>query len=78
MNSYNYEPLYDTMHKLGIDFDDLKKSAKLGQKTVDKLIAGDRVMISVIAKICLVLGCELSDVVALNYEWDIEHDNKDI
>lgn len=78
MNSFNYDPLYDTMQKLGIDFDDLRKTAKLGQKTVDKLISGDRVMISVVAKICLLLGCELSDVVALNYEWDIEHDNKGI
>ena len=78
MKSFSYNPLYNTMQKLGIDFSDLRKSAKLAPQTVDKLISGERVMISVICKICLVLGCELSDVVALNYEWDIEHDNADV
>ena len=66
------------MKKLGISFDDLRKQAKLVPQTVDKLTNGDRVMISVIAKLCLVLGCDLSDVVGLNYEWDIESDNKEI
>ena len=78
MTSFNYDPLYTTMKKMGISFDDLRKQAKLGPQTVEKLINGDRVMISVIAKLCLVLGCDYSDVVGLNYEWDIENDNKDI
>ncbi len=78
MTSFNYDPLYITMKKMGISFDDLRKQAKLGPKTVEKIINGDRVMISVIAKLCLVLGCDYSDVVGLNYEWDIENDNKDI
>ncbi len=78
MKSFNYEPLYTTMRDMGISFDDLRKQAKLGPQTVEKLINGDRVMISVIAKLCLVLGCDYSDVVGLNYEWDIENDNKDI
>ena len=78
MKSFNYEPLYSLMNKLGISFEDLKKQAKMSQQTIDKIINGDRVMISVVAKICLVLGCDLPDVVGLNYEWDIENDNSDI
>ena len=66
------------MNKLGIDFKCLKKQAQLGESTVEKLINGDRVMISVITKLCIILGCDLNDIVAINYEWDIERDNGEI
>lgn len=71
MDSYphSYAPLFETLDKFGYSLKDLQRKANLADKTMLKIINGDPVMISSICKIAILLGVELSDIVAPNFSW---------
>ena len=67
---YTYEPLFQLLDKLDMTLDDLAEKKVLSAGTIEKIATGQQVMAASVAKICLELGCELNDVIALNYDYD--------
>lgn len=67
---YSFSPLFSLLEKLDLSTDDLIERKILSKNTVDKIVSGQQVMLATVAKICLGLGCDFSDVVELNYDYD--------
>lgn len=67
---YSFAPLFNLLEKLNLSTDDLIKRKILSKNTVDKIVSGQQVMLATAAKICLGLGCDFSDVVELNFDYD--------
>ena len=67
---YTFEPLFDFLEQLDITLDDLVAQNMLLKQTADKIKNGQPVMLSTAAKLCISLGCDMSDIVALNYAYD--------
>lgn len=67
---YSFAPLFGLLEKFDLSTDDLIKRKILSKRTVDKIESGQQVMLATVAKICLGLGCDFSDVVELNYDYD--------
>ena len=67
---YSLEPLFSMLEKLELTPDDLISRKVLSQGTVEKIMGGQQIMLATAAKICLALGCDLTDIVSLNYEYD--------
>lgn len=67
---YSFDPLLDLLEKLNMTPDDLVKGKHLSRSTVEKIINHQQVMLATVAKLCISLGCEFSDVVAINYAYD--------
>ena len=67
---------YKKLFKLMIDKDikrkDLKAMTGLSYATISKLDKGENVQMEVLEKICIKLGCQLSDIAEVsNDEWKI-------
>lgn len=69
MDTFDYSPLFELLSNLGLSLEDFRKRCKLAESTVYKISIGKPIMISSICKICILLGVELSDVIAINYQW---------
>lgn len=67
---YTFEPLFDYLEKLDMTLDDLVIQKILSKSTVEKIANGQNVMTSTLAKLCIELGCEFPDVIAINYAYD--------
>ncbi len=67
---YSFSPLFSLLEKLDLSTDDLVKRKILSKNTVEKIESGQQVMLATVAKICLGLGCDFSDVIELNYDYD--------
>lgn len=67
---YSFEPLFDLLEKLDLTPDDLVTRKTVSQNTIEKIINGQQVMLTTAAKICISLGCDLADIVELNYDYD--------
>ncbi len=50
--------------------DDLVSLQYLSEQTVKKILNGESVSLSTVATLCISLGCELTDIVALNYAYN--------
>ncbi len=64
-----YEFSYDKLWKLLIDLKwkkkDLQKSANLGSAVIAKMGRGASVNLETLAKVCVALHCDLSDIVEI-------------
>ena len=67
---HSYQPLFDTLDKLGYSLEDLQKKARLADSTILKISWGKPIMISSICKIAILLGVDITDIVAPDYTWD--------
>ena len=67
---YSFDPLFDLLEKLEMIPDDLVTRKTVSKITMEKIISGQQVMLATAAKICISLGCDFSDVVELNYDYD--------
>ena len=67
---YSFAPLFNLLEKLEMTPDDLIKSKILSSSTVDKIVSEQQVMLATASKLCLALGCDFSDILELNYNYD--------
>ena len=65
-----YHISYDKLWKLLIDKHmmkkDLQKASSLSSNVITKMGKGESVTLETLAKICIALQCELSDIVEIN------------
>lgn len=69
MDTFDYSPLFELLSRLGLSLEEFRKRCKLAESTCYKITIGKPIMISSLCKICILLGVELADVVAINYDW---------
>ncbi len=67
---YSFSPLFVLLEKLNLSTDDLVTRKILSKSTVEKIETGQQVALASVAKLCLGLGCDFSDVVELNFAYD--------
>lgn len=67
---YSFAPLFNLLEKLEMTPDDLVKRKILASNTVEKIKSGQQVMLVTASKLCLELGCDFSDILELNYDYD--------
>lgn len=58
----NYQPLWDLLDARRIKKTELRNKAGLSSSTMAKLGKNEYVALSVLARICIVLNCQLGDV----------------
>ena len=68
-HTFSYAPLFENLEKLNLEVSDLRKRAHVGDSDIIKLYEGEPLLISTLCKIALSLGLELSDIVAIDYNW---------
>ena len=68
-HTFSYTPLFENLEKFGLAVSDLRKKAHVSDSVIIKLYEGEPVLISILCKIALSLGLELSDVVAIDTSW---------
>lgn len=67
---YSFDPLFCLLNKYDLSMEDLVIRNIISKGTAEKILNGNQVMLSTAAKICIGLGCELSDIVELNYAYN--------
>ena len=67
---YSFTPLFSFLDSLDLTIDDLVKRGIISRGTAEKIMNGEQVMLATAAKICISIGCDLTDIVALNYSYD--------
>ena len=67
---YSFAPLFTLLEEIDMTIEDLIARKIISKSTAGKIATGQQVMIGTVAKICLELGCDFSDVVELNYDFD--------
>ena len=70
--TFSYAPLFKNLERLGLTVYDLRKKTHTSETDILRLLEGKPVTISSLCRIALLLGLELNDVVAMNYDWDYE------
>jgi DNA-binding Xre family transcriptional regulator len=89
---YSFNPLFSLLEDLDLTPDNLVTRKIISRQTLEKIINGQQVMLVTPAKICISLGCELTDIIELNYDfnpaeevddgtqnykpWSLEEENK--
>ena len=61
--AWSYNKLWKLLIDKNMNKTDLKAACKLGPVTVAKMSKGEPVSMDVLEKICIKLGCDISDIV---------------
>ena len=61
----SYNKLWKLLIDNGMNKSDLREKTGLSQSTIAKLVNGENVNVEVLERICLVLKCEIGDIVEL-------------
>lgn len=72
----SYKPLFKLMIDRDIRKGDLVRMSGVAYSTLGKMANGENVNMSVVEKICLVLGCKIEDVVEILPEQPEQHRGK--
>ena len=67
---YTFEPLFDFLAQLDMTLDDLVSHNFLSQRALEKIKNGQPVSLATAAALCISLGCDITDIVALNYAYN--------
>ncbi len=69
---WSYQPLLNLIETRQLDADTLAKSCGMSKDTMAKIMAGEDVKLSTLAKLCLILKCSLDDIVEVHFteEWE--------
>ena len=67
---YTFEPLFEYLEQLDMTPEDLVSQKFLSAETLKKIVNGEPVQLSTAAALCITLGCELPDIVALNFAYN--------
>ena len=67
---YTFEPLFAFLEQLDMTPEDLVSQKILLESTLEKIVNGQPVTLSTVAKLCIYLGCDFSEIVSINYAYD--------
>lgn len=68
----NYNPLWKLLIDKGMTKSDLRIDSNISTSTLAKMGKGEYVALEVLERICLLLGCQLSDVAEIIQEKKVK------
>ena len=66
--AYSYKPLFDLLHSLGLTTEDLVTHNIISKNIKERIEAGMPISLCAASKICVALGCGLSDIISVNQD----------
>lgn len=67
-----YNKLWKLLIDKGMNKTDLRELTGLSQSTIAKLVNGDNVNAEVLERICVVLNCEIGDIVEIKKNDEVD------
>lgn len=67
-----YNKLWKLLIDKGMNKTDLRELTGLSQSTIAKLVNGDNVNAEVLERICIVLNCEIGDIVEIKKNDEVD------
>ena len=64
-SAFSYDKLWHRLIDLKLKKKDLQERAQLGSNVIAKMGRGESVTLDTLAKVCLALNCNISDIVEL-------------